>query len=91
MHFISSFHETGIYDVTANIDYVLETTGFSQLHYIAYSMGATQLIVAMSEIPEYNGKIRLAVFIAPGVFAQTLARGFANLLVPFAWVSEVCR
>ncbi|XP_033231536.1 lipase 3-like, partial [Belonocnema kinseyi] len=63
-----SWHEMGIYDLPAMIDFVLQITGQKQLFYIGYSQGGTQFFVMNSMKPEYNDKIRLGVTFAPAVF-----------------------
>jgi len=62
------WHEGGLFDVTAGIDYALMTTGQSQVHYVGHSMGCTQFLVAMSMLPEYNNKIKVAALLAPPAF-----------------------
>ena len=39
------WHEIGMYDVPASVDYVLKTTGKSKLNYIGHSMGTTAFFV----------------------------------------------
>ncbi|XP_067005697.2 lipase 1 [Anabrus simplex] len=63
-----SWHEMGIYDLPATIDYILNTTGQSRLFYVGHSMGGTMLHVLLSVKPEYNAKMRLVIGLAPGVF-----------------------
>ncbi|KAL7642089.1 UNVERIFIED_CONTAM: hypothetical protein RMT77_007963 [Armadillidium vulgare] len=63
-----SWHEQGIYDLPAGIDYVLNITGERQLDAIGYSMGSTQLFVLLSEKPEYNEKLRSLTVMAPAVY-----------------------
>ncbi|CAB3373680.1 Hypothetical predicted protein [Cloeon dipterum] len=53
-----TFHEMGIFDLPAMIDYVLEQTGETQVNYVGHSMGTTAFWVMGSEKPEYNAKIR---------------------------------
>lgn len=57
-----SWHEIGVYDVTAMIDFVLQTTGQPKLFYVGHSQGATALLVALSELPDYNAKLYMAFF-----------------------------
>ncbi|KAE8750202.1 hypothetical protein FOCC_FOCC003010 [Frankliniella occidentalis] len=67
-----SWHEMGLHDLPAMIDHVLERTGAPDLFYIGHSMGSTGLMVLLSSRPEYNGKVRLASFLAPVAFVSTL-------------------
>jgi pimeloyl-ACP methyl ester carboxylesterase len=60
-----SWHEIGIYDVAANIDYALAVTGQESLYYVGHSMGTTTIWVLLSQKPEYNQKIRLMSALAP--------------------------
>jgi pimeloyl-ACP methyl ester carboxylesterase len=63
-----SWHEMGVYDLPAVIDYILKTTGTQKLHYIGHSMGSTMFYVLMSERPEYNSKILAMFSLAPVAF-----------------------
>lgn len=60
-----SWYEMGIYDQPAVIDYILQKTATSKLHYIGISQGTTALITMLSEKPEYNEKIHVASLMAP--------------------------
>lgn len=60
-----SFHEHGIYDIPAMIDYILSNTSMEYLHYIGHSMGTTAFLILNSEKPQYNQKIRSANLLAP--------------------------
>ncbi|KAJ8672695.1 hypothetical protein QAD02_003955 [Eretmocerus hayati] len=63
-----SYHEIGLFDLSASIDYVLSTTGQPKLVFIGYSMGASEIFVLLSILPEYNRKITLIVCLAPIAF-----------------------
>lgn len=63
-----SWHEIGIYDLPATIDYILQQTDYPRLHYIGHSQGTTTFFVLCSEKPEYNEKISLMIAMAPPVF-----------------------
>ncbi|KAF5306002.1 hypothetical protein FQR65_LT07495 [Abscondita terminalis] len=60
-----TWHEMGLNDVTAMIDYVLQHTNSTNLHYIGHSMGTTVFYVMCSEKPEYNQKIKVQMSLAP--------------------------
>ncbi|EAT34385.1 AAEL013365-PA [Aedes aegypti] len=49
-----SFHELGLYDLSALVDYVLKVTNQKKLHYIGHSQGSTQFLVLTTLRPEYN-------------------------------------
>ncbi|XP_069696403.1 lipase 1-like isoform X2 [Periplaneta americana] len=63
-----SWHEMGTYDVPAEIDHILSTTGQEKLFYIGHSMGTTMFFVMMSQKPQYNEKIILMSGFAPVAF-----------------------
>ncbi|XP_043525855.1 lipase 1-like isoform X2 [Frieseomelitta varia] len=67
-----SYHELGIYDVPATIDYILDQTNYEQLFYIGHSQGTTQFWVAMSQRPDYNAKIKLMIGLAPVAFTGNI-------------------
>jgi len=62
------WHEGGLYDVTAGVDYALNVTGEETLDYVGHSMGCTQYLVMLSQRPQYNKKIRLGALLAPPAF-----------------------
>jgi lysosomal acid lipase/cholesteryl ester hydrolase len=62
----------GTYDIPAEIDYILQSTGHSKLYYIGHSMGTTMFFVMTSQRPEYNQKIHAMIALAPvAVFTRT--------------------
>ncbi|XP_034952223.1 uncharacterized protein [Chelonus insularis] len=63
-----TFHELGKYDYPAMIDYILNLTNKPTLTLIGHSMGGTTLVILLSERPEYNKKVHLAVALAPSVY-----------------------
>ncbi|CAG9824283.1 unnamed protein product [Phaedon cochleariae] len=63
-----TWHEFGVYDVPAMIDYILKVTGKQQLNYVAHSQGATSFLVMCSERPGYNEKIKVQISLAPASF-----------------------
>jgi pimeloyl-ACP methyl ester carboxylesterase len=60
-----SWQEMGQYDIPAEIDYVLETTGAQTLTYIGHSQGTTQMYALLSEYPEFSSKLNLYVGLGP--------------------------
>jgi lysosomal acid lipase/cholesteryl ester hydrolase len=86
---IISFHEMGVFDLPATIDFVLETTGETQINYIGHSMGTTQFFILCSELPEYNAKIRQMHALAPVAFMGRVRTPLLLSLVPFVWQFEV--
>ncbi|CAG9787936.1 unnamed protein product [Diatraea saccharalis] len=68
-----SFHEIGIYDLAANIDFVLNKTSQSQITLIGFSQGNQVWYVLGSMKPEYNGRVKAVIALAPVAF-QSHAR-----------------
>lgn len=62
---IISWHEIGVYDLPATIDYILEKTNKTQVHYNGHSQGGTSFLVMTSTRPDYNKKIKHASLFAP--------------------------
>ena len=60
-----SWHEMGIHDLPAMIDYILNTTKQPKLDYVGHSQAASIFFVTLSEKPEYNEKIGRAALFAP--------------------------
>ncbi|CAG2054427.1 unnamed protein product [Timema podura] len=67
-----TFHEIGLYDLSATINYILSVTGEEKLFYIGVSMGTSIFYVLASSRPEYNSKIRAMFSLAPVAFFGTL-------------------
>nr|XP_018902729.1 PREDICTED: lipase 3-like [Bemisia tabaci] len=65
-----SFTEHGIYDTLTAIDYVLEQTNKPRVHILGYSMGASAILIGVTERPEYNEKIQSAILMAPTTSMQ---------------------
>ncbi|KAL6259030.1 hypothetical protein P5V15_008953 [Pogonomyrmex californicus] len=86
-----SYHELGIYDLPAMIDYVLNTTEHKKLYYIGHSEGTTQFWVMASEKPEYNSKILLMIGLAPAAYSGNIrgpVKKLAKLTYFGVWVGE---
>ncbi|GAB0091160.1 hypothetical protein DMENIID0001_059700 [Sergentomyia squamirostris] len=77
-----SWHEIGVRDLPAMIDYSLKTTGRDKLHYIGHSQGTTTLFVVLSFLPEYNHKILSAHALAPVAFMSHLQSPFIKAFAP---------
>ncbi|XP_054743363.1 lipase 1 [Anastrepha obliqua] len=65
-----SWHEIGMYDLPAMIDYVLKTTGFKKIQYAGHSQGCTAFFVMCSRRLEYNKKVIMMHAMAPAVYAS---------------------
>ncbi|XP_014468917.1 PREDICTED: lipase 3-like [Dinoponera quadriceps] len=79
-----SWHEIGLYDTPAMIDYILDKTGQKKLFYIGFSQGTTQFWVLMSLRPEYNEKIKLMTALAPVAYTGHIT-GVLKILSYFAY------
>uniref|UniRef100_A0A1B0DL48 Partial AB-hydrolase lipase domain-containing protein n=1 Tax=Phlebotomus papatasi TaxID=29031 RepID=A0A1B0DL48_PHLPP len=78
-----SWHEIGILDLPAMIDYVFRNTGQSKLHYVGHSQGTTSLFIMLSLRPEYNDVILSAHALAPVAFMNNLRSPFVRAFAPF--------
>lgn len=67
-YWMFSWDKTGQLDYSVEIDYVLSETGFDDLYFVGYSMGTTQYFVLLSEMPEYNAKIKAGFLMGPAAF-----------------------
>lgn len=81
-----SWHQIGMYDLPALIDYVLWENGqFRKLFYVSHSQGTTSFFVMASKRPEYNDKIQFASCLAPVAIMQhvnsPVGRTMAQLLL----------
>ncbi|XP_069683472.1 lipase 3-like [Periplaneta americana] len=65
-----SWHEMGLYDLPAEIDYILKKTHKKQLFYVGHSMGTTMFYVLMSRRPEYNNKVVHMTSLAPVAYME---------------------
>lgn len=72
-----SWHEIAVIDLPAMIDYVLEKTEQTDMHYVGHSQGTTVYFVLMSSLPEYNNKIRTAHMLAPVAYMSNMESPFA--------------
>ncbi|XP_066249785.1 lipase 3-like isoform X1 [Euwallacea similis] len=63
-----SWHEIGVYDLPATINYIQKETGVDSIFYVGHSQGTTILFVMLSQLPEMNEKIRVGAMLAPSAF-----------------------
>lgn len=78
-----SWHEIGMHDLSASIDYVLNITNHKKLHYIGFSQGTTSFLVLTSMRPEYNDKIIEANLLAPVAFLEFNRNPLYHFLTKF--------
>lgn len=74
-----SWHEMGIYDLPAAIDYILSITQQEKIYYLGHSQGTTSFFVMMSEKPEYNEKIIKFAAYAPLVYTGFVRSPIINI------------
>lgn len=84
-----SWHEIGVFDLPKMIDYILEKTKKSKLHYIGHSQGTTAFFVLLSQRPEYNDKIIMMNALAPVAYAKHVKSPVIRALTPFLNTLEV--
>lgn len=82
-----SWHEMGMYDLPAAIDYVLDTTSKPTLDYVGFSMGTTVFWVMLSERPDYAEKVNVMVAMGPVAFVQHV-QGPLRFAAPFVNIIE---
>lgn len=62
----------GTKDLPAMIDYILQHTNQSALHYVGHSMGTTIGYVMASTMPKYNEKMKSFVNLSPVVYLSKM-------------------
>ena len=65
----------GKYDLTAEIDYVIQTTQFSQVFCFAHSMGCAIFYVMASVTPEYNAKVKAFFSAGTDIYLEHMYSG----------------
>ncbi|XP_001360639.2 lipase 3 [Drosophila pseudoobscura] len=73
------WHDIGIYDLPAMIDYVLYATGVDQLSYVGHSQGTTSFFVLSSMIPRFKSRIRSAHLLAPVAWMEHMESPLATV------------
>ncbi|KAJ8707871.1 hypothetical protein PYW07_011548 [Mythimna separata] len=81
-----SWHEIGVYDLPAMIDYILNKTDETSLKYIGHSQGTTSFFVMASERPEYNEKIALMVALSPVAYMSNVQSPIVRLMSPGTFI-----
>ncbi|CAH1179214.1 unnamed protein product [Phaedon cochleariae] len=76
-----TWHEIGVYDTPASIDYILQRTGEKNLHYVGHSQGTTSMFAMASDRPEYNDKIKVMVALAPSALLHEIKHPI-RLVIP---------
>lgn len=76
-----SWHEIGIYDFPAIIDYMLKKTRSSKALFVGHSQATTSLLVMLSMLPKYNKRIAQAHLLAPTAFVSGSPHNFFRTVV----------
>lgn len=85
-----SWHQIGVYDLPAMIDYVLNETDKTQLQFIGHSQGTTAFYVMCSEKPEYISKVQIMHALAPIAFMTHVRSPPIRFIAPFVFALRVC-
>lgn len=88
------WHEIGIYDLPASIDYILLNTQHTSVHYVGHSQGTTVFLVWLSTFPMDSSKIKSAHLLAPVAFADHMTQPFVKPLSalfgqPGVWINNI--
>lgn len=75
-----SWHEIGLYDLSAMIDFMLNSTNSEKGFYVGHSQGTTVAMVLLSMRPEFNQKIIQAHLLAPAIFLENFPHYFVRLV-----------
>lgn len=75
-----SYHEIGMFDLPAMIDYILDYTHQEKLFYVGHSQGTTSFFAMGSEKPEYNSKVKLMVALAPVAYLKHIPNDILQLV-----------
>lgn len=78
-----TWHEIGLYDISASIDHILSVTKQKKINYLGHSQGTTALMVLLSNRPEYNDKINEANLLAPAVYLKNIRNPFLKAISDF--------
>ncbi|XP_031765303.2 lipase 1-like isoform X2 [Galleria mellonella] len=84
-----SWDEIGNIDIPTIVDYILELTGHSKLHYIGHSQGCTSFFVLNSLRPEYNEKFISFQGLAPAAFFVYNEVPFNKVISPYEAVTQL--
>lgn len=77
-----SFHEIGVYDLPAIIDYALDKGNTTSLTYCGHSQGTTVFFTLLSMRPEYNSKISTAHLMAPVAYMRFPSSLVVKFILP---------
>lgn len=84
-----SWHEIGVYDIPAIMDFITNVTGEEKMYYIGHSQGTTAFFVMGSEKPEYHKRIRLMSALSPVAYLKNIPSLFIRFIATFSGFFEV--
>lgn len=76
-----SFHEMGLYDLPAEIDYILANRQRKSLAYIGHSQGNLAMFVLQSLHPHWAHKVKPFIAMAPIAFVPNVYFGAARVMI----------
>ncbi|XP_063163904.1 lipase member M-like [Candoia aspera] len=65
-----SFHEVGIYDISATINFILQKMDTRTIYFVCHSQGCSIAFVAFSVIPQLADKVKMLFALAPAYTFQ---------------------
>jgi len=92
-----TYHEMGIYDIPATLEYIKLKTGKPKIAYIGHSQGSTQIFLGMSLLPEYyKNSLTGVIGLGPATsmanmgstFLSLVARSKLDVLMQYLGVNE---
>ncbi|XP_017888742.1 lipase 3-like [Ceratina calcarata] len=81
-YWLFSWHEMGVYDIPAMIDYALKISKQEKLFLVSHSQGGSAFFVMATERPEYQEKIIASFALAPATFMNNSKNPLLNILAP---------
>eukprot|EP00927_Polykrikos_kofoidii_P054365 TRINITY_DN48790_c0_g1_i1.p1 TRINITY_DN48790_c0_g1~~TRINITY_DN48790_c0_g1_i1.p1 ORF type:complete len:434 (-),score=69.29 TRINITY_DN48790_c0_g1_i1:65-1333(-) len=85
-----TWDEMALWDLPANVDYVLKATGRSSVSYVGHSQGTIQAFAGFSRNAELSSKIDLFVALAPVAFVDHMTSPIFKILA-YLGVGEIQR
>lgn len=76
-----SFHEIGLYDLPAQIDYILTIRQRKSLAYIGHSQGNLSMFILQSFYPQWAEKVKPFIAMAPIAFIPNVYYGTLRLII----------
>lgn len=76
-----SFHEIGLYDLPAQIDYILELRQRKSLAYIGHSQGNLAMFILQSFQPQWSNKVKPFIAMAPIAFIPKVYYGILRVAI----------